>query len=97
MTDSGFPYFTSIFNYGNLVESWYEFVNLLDVNFEEGFVCDECGPKTLVCDGTSLGFRRSLLMTAMSKILREGGHYFLILDNQMFRENVRILNSLISQ
>jgi hypothetical protein len=70
MTDSGFPYFTSIFNYGNLVESWYAFVNLLDVNFEEGFVCDKCGPdpRTIVCDGTSLGFRRSLLMTAMSKI-----------------------------
>ena len=70
MKEMGFCNFESLCSYNNFVSSWYAFRDLLDVDFEEGFVCEECGsnPKIIVCDGTSLGFKRSLLMSTLSMV-----------------------------
>ncbi len=40
--------------------SWYSFMNLLDLDVAEGFLCSKCGlfPTVISCDATTLGFRR---------------------------------------
>ena len=60
--------FRANFHYENFVHAWYAFLNLLDIDASEGFRCETCGdcPPTVVCDGTSLGFRRQLLQTLVS-------------------------------
>ena len=67
MVDLGYATFPKICRYGNFVDSWYAFVILLDLDWLDGFLCEKCGPdpETIVCDGTSLGFRRELLMSAI--------------------------------
>lgn len=44
--------------------SWYAYLSLLDIDFEQWNVCDKCGssPDIIICDGTSLGFRKQLLL-----------------------------------
>ena len=50
----------SMINYQQWRMSWYAFVELLDINYEEGFSCQQCGqyPKVVCCDATTLSFRR---------------------------------------
>ena len=46
----------------------------MDINFEEWIICPACGssPAVIVCDGTSLGFRKQLLlMTSDRRIDQE--------------------------
>lgn len=47
------------FSYARFRASWYAFMELLDVNYETGFLCPECGdePEAVVMDGITLGFR----------------------------------------
>ena len=49
---------TSMLNYQRM--AWYSFLELLDINYEDGFVCGRCGayPEVVLCDATTLGFRR---------------------------------------
>ena len=72
MKEMGFPDFKKLCNYANFVSAWYAFRERLEVDFEGGFVCNEpgCGlsPEIIVCDGTSLGFKRSMLMSTLSAI-----------------------------
>ena len=65
MFDWGFPDFCEKFSYEKFVHSWYAFFDLLDVEESDGFTCEKCGPypDLVVCDGTSLGFRRQLLQS----------------------------------
>ncbi len=53
------------FPYHWLRASWYHDLNILDIDYPAGFTCPKCGdePKTIVCDATSLAFRRDLLPT----------------------------------
>ena len=48
-----------------LRQAWNAFSRLLNINFTECFSCPVCGPspKTIVCDGTLLGFRKDLMDT----------------------------------
>ena len=43
---------------------WYRFLDLLDINYEEGFCCAICGKDnsldTVICDATALSFRQEL-------------------------------------
>ena len=54
-----FKYFT----YDNFIDAWYAYLKLLDQNSAEGFSCETCGddPSLIICDGTSIGFRRRML------------------------------------
>ncbi len=63
--DSGERNFKTSFPYNWLRASWYHYLNILDIDYPSGFVCPKCGdqPKTIVCDATSLAFRRQLLPT----------------------------------
>ena len=55
--------FPSLFPYYVFRASWYHFLELLDVDYEEAFKCPLCSeePTTIICDATSLAFRRDLL------------------------------------
>lgn len=50
------------FKYFHFRCAWYSFINLLDINYMEGFYCEHCGtnPSTVIMDGTALSFRRAL-------------------------------------
>ena len=52
----------SRFTYNHFRLSWYNYLNLLDIDYESGFRCHICGdlPTTLIMDGTSLAFRKEL-------------------------------------
>ena len=52
----------SIFSYNHFRISWYTFLSLLDIDYDCGFKCTECGdhPTTLIMDATSLAFRKEL-------------------------------------
>ena len=47
-------------NYQQWRLTWYSFLGLLDIDYASSFQCEECGsyPKVLLCDATTLGFRR---------------------------------------
>jgi len=46
-----------------LRKAWYAFSCLIDVPFDECFICPICGPSpnVIVCDGTMVGMRKDLL------------------------------------
>ena len=46
-----------------LRKAWYVFSRLVDIPFEECFICPTCGPSpnVIVCDGTMVGMRKDLL------------------------------------
>lgn len=59
--DTGNHQTRSNFSYYHFRWSWYSFLSLLDVNYESAFGCDECKGEVIVCDATTLSFRRELL------------------------------------
>lgn len=44
-------------------QTWYQYLHLLDISYEDGFQCPVCGPvpSTVVMDGVALGLRKELL------------------------------------
>ena len=50
--------------------AWYSSLNLLDINYEEGFCCAICGKDnsldTVIWDATALSFRRELFTSLKS-------------------------------
>ena len=50
------------FTYYHFRAAWYSYLNLLDIDYNSGFVCPICGqtPQLLVMDGTSIAFRKEL-------------------------------------
>lgn len=61
--DSGDKLFDAVFLYYMLRASWYKYLSLLDIDFGVGFRCPKCfaQPDIVICDATSLAFRRSML------------------------------------
>lgn len=51
-----------VFKYNHFRQGWYAFLNLLDIDYSDGFMCDECGscPNVVIMDATTLSFRRDL-------------------------------------
>lgn len=49
--------------------SWYKFLQLLDIDYNEAFRCPLCStePEVVICDATSLAFRRDLLSDSQTK------------------------------
>lgn len=60
--DAGSYSFESIIHYNHFRCSWYSFLELLEIDFTEGFQCAKCGsyPHTLIMDATGLAFRKEL-------------------------------------
>lgn len=51
-----------LFTYNHFRSSWYSFLNILDIDMDEGFICEQCGAQSdiVLMDATSLAFRRDL-------------------------------------
>lgn len=64
--DYGNDLFPKVMTYKKFKHAWYGFLSLLDVDISSGFMCPHCGssPNIVICDGTSLAFRRQLLKSA---------------------------------
>ncbi|XP_069105019.1 uncharacterized protein [Argopecten irradians] len=60
--DQGILDFSNKFSYNNFKWSWYAFLELLEIDYETGFECPDCGedPDTLIMDATSVSFRKEL-------------------------------------
>lgn len=43
--------------------AWYAWLELLDIEYSEGFNCPECGdePEVVIMDGVTIGIRKSFL------------------------------------
>ena len=52
--------FSSQFTYNHFRMAWYAFIQLLDIDFNQSFMCNICGcdPKRVIMDATSLSFRK---------------------------------------
>ena len=50
-------------SYQKFRAAWHNFLSLLDIDFEEGFSCTECGaePKRIIMDGTSVSVMKHRL------------------------------------
>ena len=64
--DAGDSGFKSRFPYHWLKASWYHYLTILNIDYDNGFKCPSCSlegdePPLIVCDGTSLACRRELL------------------------------------
>ncbi|XP_078679468.1 uncharacterized protein LOC144915100 [Branchiostoma floridae x Branchiostoma belcheri] len=55
--------FTKSIPYETLRQGWNSFARRLNIDWDKVFVCKSCGPepKTIVCDGTAIGFRKDFL------------------------------------
>ena len=58
--DRGNSSFASNFSYNHFRMAWYGFLQLLDIDLCEGFMCTTCGdhPDIVIMDATSLSFRK---------------------------------------
>jgi hypothetical protein len=61
--DCGYQDFSEKMSYQDFKESWYAFLDLLDIDYMSTFHCPDCGPDpdTVVMDATSVAFRKELL------------------------------------
>jgi len=64
--DAGEGSLKSQFPYHWLKASWYHYLHILDIDYANGFKCPSCSvegntPNIIICDATSLAFRRELL------------------------------------
>lgn len=73
MSECGYPDFQREFTYQNFIAAWYGYLDLLDIDYGSGFMCPVCQdePKILLCDGTSLAFRKSMLAQGDSSLINE--------------------------
>ena len=65
--------FRKSINYNSFRQSWYAFLGMLDIDFEEGVNCRHCGliPEQVVCDATSIGYQRKFATIALSQVVDE--------------------------
>ena len=71
MHDANVLNFERLLSYHHWRFSWYSFLDLLDIDYVEGFSCPICGSgdeklDTVVCDATSLSFRQEFCTTLRS-------------------------------
>ena len=63
MNDAAKANLRELLSFNQWMASWYSFLELLDIDYEDGFCCPTCGKDNLdvvVCDGTSrLSFRQA--------------------------------------
>lgn len=61
----GYADFKDKINYKKFVHAWYNFLALVEIDYESSYMCDARSPATdlVVCDATSLGFQRKFLVT----------------------------------
>ena len=61
MADANILNFKRLLSYHHWQFSWYSFVDLLDIDYEEGFCYPICGKDNsldiVICDATALSFR----------------------------------------
>ena len=55
----------SIINYQQWRMAWYSFLELLDIDYKDGYRCSICGdfPNIVSCDATTLAFKREYVRT----------------------------------
>ena len=55
--------FKSDLPYSLFIRSWYCYLDLLEIDWREGFLCSKCGtnPSPVICDGTDHGFMKKFL------------------------------------
>ena len=63
--DAGENNFPLKFPYHWFKASWYHYLSILDIDYQSGFKCPSCTvdgnpPDVIICDATSLAFRRDL-------------------------------------
>lgn len=60
--DAGNSEFKNTVLYVHFLSAWYAYMELLDIDYTEGFLCHECGPfpTLIIMDATALSFRRQL-------------------------------------
>ena len=53
----------SFISYTHFHDSWISFIQLLDLNYKDGFMCDICGlqPDTVIMDGIVVGLKKDKL------------------------------------
>ena len=63
LLDHGLTQVDSHFSYQKLQHAWYAFIDLLDIDFNQGFICPECGPEPSICvmDAATLSFRKRMI------------------------------------
>ena len=61
--DLGNYNFATVLSYKSFRSGWYSFMNLLELDYSEGFFCNTCGfePQIVVMDATSLAFRKHMI------------------------------------
>ena len=73
MSDADVMEFGQLMSYHHWRFAWYSFLDLLDINYEEGFCCPVCGKgdslDTVICDATALSFRQELCTSLKSSRL----------------------------
>ena len=88
-----------LFSYHQYLQSWYAFLELLDINFSDGFLCNKCGstPSIIIMDATSLAFRKSFLPPKIlhnSTVIQSGAsanaHAVKLVNNLMFSSSMCI-------
>ena len=57
--DYGFSDVDQVFPYEKFKLAWYSFLQLLDTDYSNAFVCPICSstPDVIICDGTSVSFQ----------------------------------------
>ena len=68
--DYGNTGFAENMTYHRFKYSWYSFLQLTDIQMQDGFTCPVCetSPTIIICDGTSLSFRRQLLVSVPEQV-----------------------------
>lgn len=72
MADANILNFKRLLSYHHWRFAWYSFLDLLDVDYEEGFCCPICGKDNdldiVICDATALSFRQELCTSLKSSV-----------------------------
>lgn len=63
----------SVFAYDKFRMAWYTYLNLLDIDLNQGFSCSICTaqPDIVVCDGTSVSFQRRMWHSSADEVRPE--------------------------
>lgn len=90
MEEFGYSDFRDKMNYEKFVHAWYNFLALLEIDYQSSYMCDACGPAPdlVVCDGTSLGFQRKFLAPKVSnapKNVIPRYRYIFLQSNDLFQ------------
>lgn len=59
LVDYGFQNVRQVFTYSKFKLAWYTYLELLNTDYTQGFICSlcSCKPDIIVCDGTSVSFQ----------------------------------------